>query len=65
MNEPEDIKLLTIDEIRVKMKDRRTLVVAEATGIHAATIRSIVNGINRNPVYRVVYELSKYFKAND
>ena len=61
----EGVKLLTIDEIIEKMKDRKTLVVAQETGVHPATIRSIVNGVNKNPVYRVVYELSKYFKTND
>ena len=56
--------MLTVDEIKERLQDRRLLVIAETTGIHYATILSIKTGRVTNPSYETVKALSDYL-AND
>lgn len=58
--------MLTIEEIREKLLDRRLQMLADATGIHYATIQAIRNGRVTNPSYETIKALSDYFegKAN-
>lgn len=56
--------MLTIDEIRDRLKDRKLSTVAEATGIHYNTLRSILRGDNKNPTLRVMSSLSEYLEKN-
>jgi len=52
--------MLTLDEIREGLKDRRLLVVAEATGIHANTLMEVRDNPLANPTYKVFKLLNDY-----
>ena len=52
--------MLTLYEIREGLKDRRLLVVAEATGIHANTLREVRDNPLANPTYKVFKLLNDY-----
>lgn len=53
-------KMLTIDEIRIRLRDRRSGVVAKACGVSVATISTLRAGTNINPRYRLYAALSEY-----
>jgi ribosomal protein L10 len=53
--------MLTLDDIRERLKDRRLLVVAEVTGIHANTLREVRDNPLANPTYKVFKSLNDYF----
>ena len=57
--------MLTIEEIRNKLLDRRLQMVADATGIHYATIQAIRNGRVTNPSYETVRLLSEYLEERN
>ena len=52
--------MLTLEEIRKRLEDRRLNMVAEATGLHYNTVRNIAVGENTNPTYEVFKALSDY-----
>jgi hypothetical protein len=52
--------MLTLDDIRERLKDRRLPVVSEATGVHWNTIRAIRDNPDANPTYQVMVKLSDY-----
>lgn len=52
--------MLTLIEIAEKLKDRRLSVVADATGLHYNTIKSVRDGANHRPSYETVKALSDY-----
>lgn len=52
--------MLTLDQIRAALRDRRLAKVAEATGLHYNTIREIRDNSNANPTYKVIKALSDY-----
>ena len=52
--------MLTLDEIRKRLQDRRLPVVSEATGVHSNTIRVIRDNPWANPTYQVMVKLSDY-----
>ncbi len=52
--------MLTLEEIRLALADRRLDRVSEATGVHANTLYAIRSGANRNPSYRTLKALSDY-----
>ena len=54
--------MLTVSEIKTRLKDRRIAVVAQATGLHENTIRDITSGRNDNPKIKVVEALSDYLE---
>lgn len=54
--------MLTIERIRELLLDRRLAMVADATGIHYATIQAIRNGKVTNPSYETVRLLSEYLE---
>lgn len=51
--------MLDLQEIRVRLKDRKLTVVAAATGIHKATLYRLVND-EVQPAYETVKTLSDY-----
>jgi DNA-binding phage protein len=51
--------MLTLEQIREKMADRRVRVVADATGLHHQTIYEVMNE-HSNPSYKTVKTLSDY-----
>jgi hypothetical protein len=57
--------MLTLDEIRERLRDRRLPVVSEATGVHSNTIRVIRDNPWANPTYQVMLKLSNYLTDKD
>lgn len=55
--------MLTLEQIRHKLKDRRPNMVAEATGLHLNTILAIRDSDNANPTYKVLVALSDYLEG--
>lgn len=53
--------ILTIDEIRAKLQDRRLEVVAIATELHYNTLRQIRDSKQNNVKYETLEKLSNYF----
>jgi hypothetical protein len=54
--------MLTIEQIRLALKDRRISMVAAATGLHYNTIRFVRDKRTANPSYKVLKALSDYFE---
>ncbi len=52
--------MLTLDEIRSRLADRRVPVVSERTGIAHSTIYAIRDGRSVNPTYTILKTLSDY-----
>jgi len=57
-------KMLTLDQIKRKLEDRRLRVVAAATDISVGTLYNIMSDENPNPTHRVLQALSDYLDAN-
>ena len=55
--------MLTLEEIKAKLADRRLDAVAEATGLHPNSIARIRDGKNLNPKHSTVAALSAYLEA--
>ena len=56
--------MLTLDQIRAQLQDRRLTVVSERTGLHPNTLRDIRNNPGCNPSHRVLAALSQYIKSS-
>ena len=56
--------MMTLNDIRLALQDRRIGLVAQATGLHVNTIRVLRDGENANPSYRVLAALSDYLEKN-
>lgn len=52
--------MLTLDEIRRLLQDRRPGMVAEACGVHINTVLAIRDNPQANPTYKVLKALSDY-----
>lgn len=57
--------MLTLDQIRAALRDRRLSKVAEATGLHYNTIREVRDNPNANPTYKVIKVLSDYLEGRN
>ena len=55
--------MLTLDQIRHHLSDRRLSKVAEATGLHYQTVRKVANDKAITPDYQTVKALSDYLEA--
>jgi hypothetical protein len=55
--------MLTLEEIKGKLADRRLDAVASATGLHVNSIARIRDGRNLNPKHSTLAALSAYFEA--
>lgn len=55
--------MLTLEQIRTLLKDRRVSIIAKETGIHFNTIRDIRDNEHANPTYRVITKLSEYLNG--
>lgn len=55
--------MLTLEQIRSELKDRRPTMVAEATGLHTNTVRGVRDGTQPNPTLRVMNALSEYLQG--
>lgn len=60
-----ELNMLTLDQIRAALQDRRLFKVAEATGLHYNTIREIRDNPNANPTYKVIRALSDYLTRGE
>jgi transcriptional regulator with XRE-family HTH domain len=58
--------MLDLEQIRRLLIDRRIDMVADATGLHYATVQEVRSGKQSNPSYNTVKALSEYLegKAN-
>lgn len=56
--------MLTIEEIREKLKDRNLMKVHKATGVGYSNLHGIANGQRSNPTYKVLSALSNYLENN-
>ena len=52
--------MMTLDEIRAALSDRRLTAVSEATGVHRNTLSQIRSGRLKNPSYETIARLSNY-----
>lgn len=56
--------MLTLDQIKVLLADRRLDIVAKATNVHRNTLAAIRDGRNENPTYAILIRLSDYLSGN-
>lgn len=57
--------MLTLDQIKQRLKDLRPSRVADATGLHFNTVRDIRDNPDANPTYKVMQSLSDYLENNE
>ena len=57
--------MLTLEDIRRRLRGETITDVSEATGLHYNTVRYIRDGTQSNPTLRVMAALSRYFKEKD
>ncbi len=55
--------MLTLEEIREKLKDRRLSIVAVATGLSRQAIHNVVTGRTPNPSHETVRRLMEYLEG--
>jgi DNA-binding Xre family transcriptional regulator len=55
------MSVLTIDQLRAKLQDRRLEIVANATGLHYNTLLCIRDSKQTNVKYETLEKLSAYF----
>ena len=55
--------MMTLEEVREQLLDRRIDMVADATGLHYSTVCDVRAGKNDNPSYKTVKALSDYFEG--
>ena len=56
--------MLTLEQIRLQLQDRRLTVIAERTKLHPNTLRDIRNNADCNPSHRVLAALSDYLTGS-
>src|SRR5690625_328527 len=52
--------MMTLDEIRVALQDRRLSTIARATGLHYNVLYSFASGKVKNPSYETVRKIHDY-----
>lgn len=57
--------MLTLEEVRELLQDRRIDVVADATGLHYSTVQEVRAGKSEKPSYQTIKALSDYFEGKD
>ena len=55
--------MMTLQDIRNALQDRRLLMVAEATGLHYNTIKQVRDNAQSNPTHKVLIALSEYLEG--
>jgi hypothetical protein len=55
--------MLTLEQIKTALADRRLTVVAESTGLHYNTLRDIRDNPESNPSYRTLKAVSEYLEG--
>lgn len=54
--------MLTLDEMQIRLKDRRLTVISKETGISYPTLLAISRGESENPTYKVMMKISEYLE---
>ena len=57
--------MLTLEQIRQALQDRRPGMVAEATGLHINTVLSVRDDPEADPKYSTLRALSDYLEARN
>jgi hypothetical protein len=57
--------MLTLEQIRHALQDRRIDIVSEATGLNYGTVRKIREGTNTNPGWKTLQALSNYLEGRE
>lgn len=57
--------VLTLNDIKRLLADRRLDIVSNATGVHRNTLAAIRDGKNDNPTFKTLQSLSDYFTKID
>lgn len=57
--------MLTLEQIREALRDRRPGLVADATGLHLNTVREVRDNPEANPTYKVLKALSDYLTRRE
>lgn len=57
--------MMTIEAIRLALRDRRISMVSLATGLHINTIKGIRDNEGANPTYKVLKALSDYLEGGN
>ena len=55
--------MLTLEQIRNKLQDRRLGLIVKATGLHYNTLRDVRDNSEANPTYKVAKLLNDYFSG--
>jgi hypothetical protein len=55
--------MMTIEQIRLALQDRRISMISAATGLHYNTIRAVRDNEDANPSYKVLKALSDYLEG--
>ena len=55
--------MMTIEAIRLALRDRRINMVSLATGLHYNTIKAVRDNEDANPSYKVLKALSDYLEG--
>lgn len=58
-------KIMELEEVRRRLRDRKIYVVSEATGLHFHTLRRLRDGDTKKPSYDTVRRVSEYFHKVD
>jgi DNA-binding Xre family transcriptional regulator len=57
--------MLTLDQVRVMLKDRKLKLVAQGSGLAYGTVRRIAAGDDKSVSYDVVKRLSDYLEGKN
>ena len=55
--------MMTLEQVRLALEDRRIVLVSRATGLHYNTIKDVRDGISLNPRHKTVQKLSAYLEG--
>lgn len=55
--------MMTLEQIRAALQDRRVSMIARATGLHYNTVRDVRDNDEANPTYKVLKALSDYLEG--
>jgi hypothetical protein len=61
--QPEERRMLTVEQVSKALKDRRMDIVSTATGLHVNTIRAIRDGNVKDPSFGTMQRLSDYLEG--
>lgn len=57
--------MLTLEQIKDRLNDRRIDIVARRTGLHYNTIKGLRDGTNGNPKHSTISRISQYLSVCD